>query len=150
MLPRKIFTGGSAAAHPPQGRKTAGERACRPARFSPGESAAAHPAAGKKPRRGEGVPPRKLFTGGKHRRPSAAGKKKRRGMCHPVNFSPGKVLPFIPPKKKSPQGREGSKKPRRWAGLLNGVVYALPEQPRTSCILWRTSSRMWSRAGVRY
>ena len=98
VLPRKLFTGGSTAARPSQGRNPAGER---------------------------DVLPHKLFTGGKRRRPPTAGKKSRRG-------------------------ERAAKKPRRWAGLLNGVVYALPEQPRTSCILWRTSSRMWSRAGVRY
>ena len=111
-------------------------------------------------RRGEGVPPRKFFTGGKHRRPPTAGEKSRRGEGVPPRkvFTGGKHRRPSVAGEKSRRGERAAKKPRRWAGLSGwfgimrsfGAGHALPEQPRTSCILWRTSSRMWSRAGVRY
>ena len=132
VLPRKLFTGGKRGRPPAAGEKSAGVRACCPASYLPGGSTAARPSQGRNP----------------------AGER----ACCPASYSPGEVPPPARRRGEIPQGREDSKKPRRWAGLSGwfgimrsfGAGHALPEQPRTSCILWRTSSRMWSRAGVRY
>lgn len=132
VLPRKLFTGGKRGRPPAAGEKSAGVRACCPARFSPGKA----------------PPPA-------HRREE---KPQGRGRAAPQVIYRGKAPPPTRRREEIRRGERAAKKPRRWAGLSGwfgimrsfGAGHALPEQPRTSCILWRTNSRMWSRAGVRY
>ena len=94
----------------PAGKKSAGERACCPARFSPGGSTAAHPAAGEKSAGERACRPASYLGESTVAHPAAGEKSAGERACCPARFSPGEAPPPTHRRGEKPQGERGQQK----------------------------------------